>query len=203
MSRTIQEIKEEFSTSSASILNGYHDTLAEIKAGREPEAGGYLDKLTDEQRMSLLREQKMERAEEATRQAREDYTAELQRYHKELMGRRDYLRERLYKVEDAGALSRAALARDAELGTLLELAAQASNPELGRAAFVAAEQRGLGDLMAAYFDRIDPEARELYQEWAQIPPQEILDRQRESVERLLPSGAPTPDELMPRATAFS
>ncbi len=201
MSKTIQEIKEEFGTSSASILNGYHDTLAAIKAGREPEAGGYLDKLTDEQRMSLLREQKMERAEEATRQAREDYTAELQRYHKELMGRVDYLGERLYKVEDAGALSRAALATDTELGAMLELAAQASNPELGRAVFVATVQRGLGDLMAAYFDRIDPEAREFYQEWTQIPPQEILDRQHESVERLLPE--PNADELMPRAVAFS
>lgn len=55
--------------------------------------------------------------------------------------RTDELRGRLFKVEDAGALSRAALATDTELGTLLEMAAHAGNAELGRAAFVAAEQR--------------------------------------------------------------
>jgi len=194
MSRTIQEIREQFSKDSTEILIGYQDTLAAIKAKGQPEEGGYLDRLSDEQRMGLMREQKMEQAQEAVSQAREEYTAEVSRYREDLARRTNYIREHLFKVEDAGALSRAALATDAELGTLMELAAQASNAELGRAAFVAAEQRGLGDLMAAYFDRIDPEAREFYQEWTEIPPQEILDRQAESVERLLPG--PTPEELM-------
>ena len=82
--------------------------------------------------MILLGEQKMEGAGEVTRQAREDYAAEVGRYHKEISSRVDRLRSRLFKVEDAGALSSAALASDAELGAMLELAAQAGNPELGR-----------------------------------------------------------------------
>jgi hypothetical protein len=199
--KTIHEIKEEFGSTGAGTLNYYQDTLTQIAQEREPEAGGYLDRLTDEQRMSLLREQKMERAGEITRQAREEYAAEVERYHAELSGRVEYLKGWLFKVEDAGALSRAALATDTELGTLLEIAAHAGNAELGRAVFVAAEQRGLGDLMAAYFDRVDPEGRELYQEYSEVPPPEILTRQRESVETLLPE--PDPDRLMPPARAMT
>ncbi len=198
--RTIQEIQQEFGSKSAGILNAYHDVLDEIKAQREPEAVGYLDRLSGAQRMGLLREQAMERSGEATRQAREDYLAEVESYHEELSRRVENLRSRLFKAEDAGALSRAALASDAELGTLMALAAQAGNAELGRAAFVAAEQRGLGDVMAAFFDKVDPEARGLYGEWREIPPPEMLTRQRESVETLLPG--PTLDELKPWAAAM-
>jgi hypothetical protein len=80
-----------------------------------------------------------------------------------------------------------------------EMAARAGNAELGRAAFVAAEQRGLGDLMARYFDRLDPEARTLYAEWTEIPPAEAVERQRENVGVLLPE--PDPAGLMPFARA--
>jgi hypothetical protein len=79
------------------------------------------------------------------------------------------------------------------------MAAHAGNAELGRAAFVAAEQRGLGDLMARYFDRLDPEARTLYAEWTEIPPAEAVERQRENVGVLLPE--PNPAGLMPFARA--
>jgi hypothetical protein len=192
--KTIPEIKEAFARSGASTLNRYHERLAEIAQEREPEAGGYLERLTDEQRASLLREQKTERAGEITQRAREDYAAEVERYHAELSKRAGYLKGRLFKVEAAGALSRAALATDAELGAMLELAAHAGNAELGRAVFVASEQRGLGNLMAAFFDRIDPECRELYEEYAEIPPPEILERQTDSVETLIPE--PDPERLM-------
>ncbi len=197
MTKTLKETMAKFGSSGAGTFNCYYEHLAELTAKREPEAGGYLDRLTAEQRMSLLREQKTERAREITRQAREDYAAEAERYHGELSRRTEYLRGRLFKVEDAGALSRAALATDAELGAMLELAAHAGNAGLGRAVFVASEQRGLGDLMAAFFDRIDPEGRELYQEYTEIPPPEILERQARSVEALIPD--PDPDRLMPPA----
>lgn len=198
--RTIHEINEEFSSTGPGILNSYLESLNEIKAQREPEAGGYLDRLTGQQRRDLLRDQKMERALEITGSAREEYAAELERYHDELGKRVDYLKGRLFKVEDAGAGARAALATDTELGTLLEYAARSGNAELGRAVFVAAEQRGLGDLMASYFDRMDPEARELYQEWSEVPLQEILTRQKVSTETLLPD--PDPERLMQPAQAM-
>ncbi len=64
---------------------------------------------------------------------------------------------------------------------------------------MAAEQRGLGDLMASYFDQVAPEARELYQEWAEVPPPEVLERQLGSIETILPE--PDPERLMPLARA--
>jgi len=195
MTKTLKEIKAEFGSSGARTFNCYYEHLAEITAKREPEASGYPDRLTDEQRTNVLREQKMEQAGEITQRAREDYDAEVERYHAELSERADYLKERLVKVEDAGALSKAALATDAELGAMLELAAHAGNAESDRAVFVASEQRGLGDLMASFFYRIDSEGRELYEEWTEIPPSEILGRQTDSVESLIPD--PDPDHLMP------
>ena len=160
--------------------------VGEVKAMRVPSDGAYLDRLSHEQRMSLLREQKTERAAGLTEQARDDYDQEVERFHRELEKRVAYLKECLFKVEDAGALARAALATDTELGTLMELATQAGNAELGKAAYVACEQRGLTELLQAYYDNIDPEAQELYAEYREVPPEHILERQAESVSALLP-----------------
>jgi hypothetical protein len=65
--------------------------------------------------------------------------------------------------------------------------------------FVAAQRRGLGDLMHRYFDEVDPEAGTLYQEWAELPGEEVLQRQRENVERVVQP--PDYDRLMPYAQA--
>jgi hypothetical protein len=147
--------------------------------------------------MSLLRDQKMEKATEAHEHAFSSYTEQVEYYHRQLEKRANHIKGELFRVEDAGALSRAATATDAELGAMLEIAAQAQNSELGRAVFVSAEQRGLGNLMKDYFDKLNPEGRELYGEWSEIPPQEVLERQLD-IEAILP--APSADELMPRAT---
>jgi hypothetical protein len=197
--KSIQVLKQEFSSSASSTLGSYQADLDEIKADMSPAGGAYLERLTDEQRMDLLREQKMERAKEITERARKDYTAVVERYHDALSKRADFLREHLFNVEDASALSRAALATDAELGAMMELASTASNAELGRAVFVAAEQRGLGEHMHTYFDKMKPEGRGLYQEWVEIPPAEVLQRQINNVDVVIPD--PDPDALIPRATA--
>jgi hypothetical protein len=64
--------------------------------------------------------------------------------------------------------------------------------------FVAAEGRGMGDLMAQYFDRLNPGGRELYEEYSEIPPPESLERQAKGVETVIPD--PSPNKLMPPAT---
>lgn len=197
--RTIQEIKEAFGQSGPKIVNGHHETRAAISAETEPAEGRYLDRLGFQEHRAIMVEQKTERVGESVRESREAYTAEVERYHKELSGRQDFLKGRLFGVGDAGALGRAALATDAELGAMMELAAHAGNAELGRAVFAASEQRGLGDLMARYFDQVDPEARGLFGEWTEIPPAEVLERQLESVEALIPE--PNPAGLIPRAPA--
>lgn len=53
--------------------------------------------------------------------------------------------------------------------------------------------------MARFFDRLDPEARDLYAEWTEIPPADTIERQRENVGVLLPE--PNPAGLMPFARA--
>ena len=144
MSRTVAEIQAEHSLKISEIMNSYLDVKDEIKATRQPEAGAYLDRLSGEQRMAALREQALGRVREAYESTLTAYTSEVGRYQEEIARRRTHLKEQVFKVEDAGALARAALATDTELGVLLELAARSSNAELGRAVFVAADQRGSG-----------------------------------------------------------
>ena len=186
----------------AAILNGYHATIDAIREEREPEAGAYLDRLTDEQRMNLMREQKAERAGTARREALEAYTEAVESYHEGLERRQGRLKGRLFGVDGpdgAAALSRTVTASEEELAAYLDVAELSGNEDLARAVFVAAERRGSGDLMARYFDKVDPEARDRYQEWASVPPAEVLERQREGVGTILPE--PDPAGLMPFARA--
>lgn len=200
--RTIHDLQAEHGRASTEILAGYHAEIDAIKEEREPEAGAYLDRLTDEQRMNLMREQKAERGGAAHREALEAYTAAVEGYHEGLERRQGRLKARLFGVggpDGAAALSRTVTASEGELSAYLDVAELSGNEDLARAVFVAAERRGSGDLMARYFDNVDPEARELYQEWTSIPPAEVLERQREGVGTILPE--PDPAGLMPFARA--
>jgi len=51
-------------------------------------------------------------------------------------------------------------------------------------------------LVARYFDEVDPEARDLYNEWLEAPNPQVLERQIEGVETIV--HRPSVDELMPR-----
>ena len=108
--KTIHEIQAEHSAKAARIMTGYQDAVQQIRAMKKPSAGAYLDRLTDEQRFQLLREEKTQKAAEAHEQTIREYTREVERYHAELAKRTDTLKARLFGVADAGALSRAALA---------------------------------------------------------------------------------------------
>ncbi len=108
--RTMPEIQQEYSSAAAEILSSYHNVLDEIKEDREPEAGAYLDRLSDEQRAELLREQKERRVDEERARALEEYTEATERYQAEVKGRASRLRERLYKVENTTSLANAATA---------------------------------------------------------------------------------------------
>ncbi len=185
MKKTIHEIRAEHSAKAGAIMTRYQDEVRSIRAENTLPDGAYLDRLTDEQRTKLLREQKQQRAADAHAATLREYTREVERYQGELAGRADALKGRLFGVADAGALSRAALANEGELATLLDVATQAGNEDLARAVFVAAHRRGAGDLMARYFDGVDPEARELYGEWSDVPPSEVLERQRAGVDRVV------------------
>jgi hypothetical protein len=164
--KTIPEIQAEHGAKASAILTGFQDSLQEIREIREPEEGAYLERLSPEGRVRLLRDQKVERAEDAHTRTLEEYTAEVERYHEALSERTQSLKERLFGVsgpDGAAALSRTVTASQGELEAYLDVAVQAGNRDLARAVFVAAERRGSGDLMARYFDEVDQEARDLYQ----------------------------------------
>ncbi len=188
--KTIHEIQAEHSAKAGRIMTRYQDEIQTIRAEKKLPDGAYLDRLTDEQRFQFLREQKAQKAAEAHERTVREYAREVERYHAELSKRTNTLKARLFGVADAGALSRAALADEKELSTLLDVASQAGSEDLARAVLVAAHRRGAGDLMARYFDEVDPEARELYQEWTDAPAAEVLERQRTGVDRVVQMPAP-------------
>jgi pyruvate/2-oxoacid:ferredoxin oxidoreductase beta subunit len=182
--KTIGQIREEYGAKAAGILSAYHAELDAIREIRKPEAGTYLDQLTDEQRMRLLRDQKRERADEAHRRAAREYAAETERYQDDLRARVGHVEGALFGMsspESAQVLSRAALASEEELGTMLDLAAASGNRQIAKAALVAAEKRGFAGLVVRALEAAGPEARELYAEWSERPPEEVLERQREDV----------------------
>jgi hypothetical protein len=193
--KTIGQIQQHYGSAGAEILTRYHDTLDEIKEDRDLEPGAYLDRLNDHQRLELLREQKSRQVDEARARTIDEYREHLQRAHAELEERASKLRDRLYKVENTTALSNAATADEEGLSAMLDIATHAGDKTLTRAVLVAAENRSLGDLVGRYFDEVDPDARELYNEWRQVPPAEVLERQVQSVEQLV--HRPSVDSLMP------
>ncbi len=195
MKKTIHEIRAEHSAKAGAIMTRYQDEVRAIRAENTLPDGAYLDRLTDEQRTKLLREQKQQRAADAHAATLREYTREVERYQAALSERTNALKGRLFGVADAGALSRAALANEGELATLLDVATQAGNEDLARAVFVAAHRRGAGDLMVRYFDGVDPEARGLYGELTDAPSPELLERQRTTIERVVQM--PDPDSLTP------
>jgi hypothetical protein len=202
--KTVQEIQAEHARNAAEIMNSYLDAVDEIKAQRQPEAGAYLDRLTSEQKIALLREQAAEKAKVARNRALPAYREEVERYQEELAKRKTHLKKRLFAVEGpdgAAALSRTVTATEGELSAYLDVAEQAGNTELARAVFVAAERRGTGDLMARYFDGTDAEARGIYAEWSELPTESALRRQREVVEDVVQ--LPDLDQLTPWMRAIT
>jgi hypothetical protein len=188
--KTIQQIREEHGQKAAGILLGYYAEIDALREERKPEAGGYFDRLSDEQRMTLLRDQKREKADAARRRSIAEYRRQFSAYERSLAARREDLQGRLFDVggsEGAGMLAKTMLADEGELSALLDVAATARNAELSRAVFVAADRRGLGDVLSRYFSEVDPGAQDLYHEWQELPTSESLDRQHEDIPQMLPS----------------
>jgi hypothetical protein len=197
--KTIPETRAEHGREQAEILTARQDAVDEI-AAKGSEGVSHRDKLSYGQVRSIMVEEKTAREEGNRTQTREALDAAHGRYEAALSERIGFLKERLYGIagpDGAAALSRVALASEEELSTMMDIAAQAGNNELAKAAFVAAERKGLGDLMDRFFREVDPEARALYQEWAEIPPAEVLKRQRENLSALVQK--PDPDRFIPPA----
>lgn len=195
---TLEQIIAEHASKTAAIMNEYLDRTDEIRQEMAPEDGRYLDMLPDQERMSLLFGQKSEKAAEAYREAFDAYATQTAAFHQDHEARVRTLQERLFKVEDTAAASRAATATETELADMLDFASLSGNKDLGRAAFVAAHSRGAGHLVGRFFDEVDPDARGPYQEYAERVPRDVLERQGDVGRVVQP---PDLDRLMPPARA--
>jgi len=182
--KTIHETEASYGAKAAEILRSWHETQDEITRSVEAVEGGYSEYLTDGGRAQVVRKQKAERAGAKAEEYRREYTKLTEERNHTARTRTRALRERLFGVEDGGALARAAVATDAQLGGMLELAIHADNADLARAVFAAASQRELADLMNRYFKQVNPEAGELYQEWKSAPSEESLERRLADAETL-------------------
>jgi hypothetical protein len=174
--KTIGELTAEHASKTAEIMVGYLDETERIRQESTPAAGTYLDRLSDQERMNLLFEQKSAQAGAAYTSTREAYAAQTEAFHAAHQARVAALESRLFGVTDAAAAARAAVASEDELADMLDFARLSGNRDLGKAAFVGAHSRGAGELISRYFET-DETARGLYQEYSQRLPQEVLERQ--------------------------
>ncbi len=131
-------------------------------------------------------EQKTERANAAHRRTLDAYRAEHEAYQEKVRARVGHVSGALFGMsspESAAILSRAALASEEELGTMLDMAEASGNRELAKAALVGADRRGFAELRVRALEHAGPEAQALYGEWAERPPEEVLVRQMEQARR--------------------
>ncbi len=183
--KTVQEINAEHGKRAGELLTSVYDRLDDIRDGEELEHSSYLHRLSEEQKRQALQEQKVEKAEEHRREIIDAYKREVESYHARLARRQEEIEEELFGGLDSQTLAAAAAAADEALPRILQAAIAAGNAELARAAFVAAESRGLSEVVVPYLEA-DPEAREVYQELKSIPSEEARERQLETVERVVP-----------------
>jgi hypothetical protein len=195
MTKTYQEVLEEHQRRSAEIAMDAMDAYAEIGA-EGIEEGRYLDQLSPEQRLAILREQTTGKANEARARAVEENVAEAQRYADEVRELRRSLRPRLFDVANDALLAQVAVYSDEQLAAVFDTAVHTGRQDLAKAVFAEADKRRLGGLVNRFFREVNPEAGNLYQEWRALPSEEELERQIQNAERVIPEA--TEHQLMPR-----
>jgi hypothetical protein len=198
MSKTWQEVLEEHQRRTAQIAMGVMDAYAEIGA-EGIEEGRYLDQLTGEQRLAILRGQTAEKASEARASAVEENVVEAERYAEEVRELRRSLKPRLFDVADTTLLATVAVYSDEQLAAVFDTAVHTGSQDLAKAVFAEADRRGRGDLVNRYFSEVGPSATDFYQEWRELPDEQALERKIENAPAAVPE--PTPYQLMPSARA--
>jgi len=200
MPETIYEIEKVGSERATELVRDWYTTLDEIKASRVEISGPHADLLTEEQRLQAAADAKAQKAAQKAQEYRSDYEELTQGRNDAVRSRTRKLHKELMTVESTSALAEA---RKGDVGALLDMvdmAAHAGNPEFARAAFSVAAKRQLGDVVAAYFDKVAPEARDLYAEYSQAPTEETLENRLADAARIF--AAPDPRSLIPVAAVY-
>jgi hypothetical protein len=197
--RTIWEIEEDYSEQATRLLRGWYEGKERIARATEAVEGPHTGLFTDAQRAKAAYQQKAERASAEAERRRREYLELTEERNAAVRARARSLRKEVNAVENSEVLTRAALATDAQLGAMAELAATTGNAELGRAVVVVAEQRGLGEVTSRYLDAMGEGARRAYEELKAAPSEEALERKLADADKLFP--APTPADFAPRVGA--
>lgn len=82
--KTLEQIRQEYGSRAAALMNARHDRVEEIAAERRLPDGEYLDRLTDEQRNRILLERKTAAAGGDRRRVRQQYRDLHARYEEDL-----------------------------------------------------------------------------------------------------------------------
>lgn len=195
--KTIMEIIAEHQDRAGKILNGLFGAYDGVRQDTKLEDSPYLDRLSDGQKRLALLDLKTEKAASARREALKAYTEQVERYAGEISTRKAELRRGLFGLsapESAATLARAAVAPEEELAAMLDLADATSNAELSKIVFAEASRRELGTLSARYLLAADEQTRALHEEWRAMPAEEVVERQLDSVEQVVPQ-VPDPERL--------
>jgi hypothetical protein len=203
--KTIGNIRSEYTAKLVAAQHARDERIREITAMRQPSGDPYLlERVPAGERERILLEQKAELAEQNRNELRRDLERAHDAYKAAAEERTGSLRERLFAVEGgekAELLARLATASQDELGSMLSVAAETGNKDLGRAVFATAHRRDIPELLVRYFAEIDPESQPLYQEFNASPSEETLARQREGIGQMI--GPASPEQLAGTPPVYS
>jgi hypothetical protein len=197
---SIQSIRSDYGREQTEIMHEYGNSVDEV-ASKGSEGVAHRDFMSYGQVEAIMIEEKQAEIAEHATQAREALRAAHERYESRLAERAGAVREQLFGgIENTDALTRAALASEEELRELIDMASFTGSKDIARVAFIVSAKRGYGDLVNRYLNEIDGSSatRDLYEEWTQIPSAELLDRQRENLDRLV--SVPSRPQLLPRVS---
>jgi hypothetical protein len=182
---TIYEIEAEFGEGSSKRLRDWYARADEIIASANLEPGPHLECMDPPQRSQLLRDQIEAKLDEERAARVEEATSRFDDFCLEYEARRAWLDLRLFDVEGADQMvASAVMATDEQLARLLDAAKRTNSLTLAKVVFGEAQRRGgLPEIVEAYF-AMDPEARELLEEWHQALSPEDLERRRSSIEAM-------------------
>jgi hypothetical protein len=198
--KTIYETEATYGERAAGILRSWYEARDEIVRSYEPVEGGFSEYLTDEGRAQVVRERKAERASAEAENYRREYRQLVEENNARVQRRRGFLGQRLFKVAGTpgeAALPFASIATEEQLLGMLEDSVAAGSLDQAHAVFVVARRRQLPDVMGAYFEKADPEARELYREWEAAPSDETLEHRLVDIETMIAPPSPADFAAVP------
>jgi hypothetical protein len=184
MTPTIGQIEEEYGQVAGELLSDFYRATDEAAMAIENIEVPRGVQLTGQQRQQAAQEAKAQRVAAVAEANKQAYIEATQERNEAIRARKDSVSKKLFgNIEDTDALSRALTTSDDGLRAMLEGAKLSGNQALARAAFLAAHQRQLPEVISGYLE-MDPEAAELYEELQSAPSDAALDNKVHDADKM-------------------